>query len=168
MVCVRVYWNGRAGYNLREGRRNPTDRFHAQHTAARLPNGNVLVFDNHADLPDGDGYYSRALEFRLDFETMTPVKAWEFSPAPPIYAPIASSAYSLDSGNTLVNFGTSADFATIPIAIIEADAEGREAFRLETIDPPTAEAARWGPLRCRAYPGPESIIGETMLRPPKP
>lgn len=158
---------GRTGQRFRIPR-PAADRFHAQRAAARLPNGNVLAFDNRANLPDGDGCYSRALELRLDFDTMTAVKAWEFSPAPPIYALIASGAYRLDNGSTLINFGISEDPATIPIAIIEADEEGREAFRLETIDPPTAEAAHWGPLRCRAYPGPESIIGETMLRAPKP
>ena len=147
---------------------DPTDMFHAQHTATQLPNGNVLVFDNRADMPDGDGYYSRALELRLDFDAMTAVKAWEFSPDPPIYSSHVSSAYRLDNGNTLINFGLSADPATIPIAIIEADAEGREVFRLETIDPPVAEEADLGPRRYRALPGRESVIGETMLRAPKP
>ena len=147
---------------------NPADRFRVQHTAALLPNGNVLMFDNRADLPGGDGYYSRALELRLDFDAMTAVKAWEFSPDPPIYSSIVGSAYRLDNGNTLINFGHSEDAATIPIAVIEADARGREIFRLETIDPPAAEANRRGPLRYRANPGPESIIGETMLRAPKP
>ena len=139
-----------------------------QHAATQLPNGNVLVFDNRADLPDeSGGYYSRALELRLDFDAMTAVKAWEYSPAPPLYARNRSSAYRLDNGNTLINFGISADPAAIPIAIIEADADGREIFRLETINPAVKEGAD-GPRRYRAYPGPESVIGETMLRAPKP
>ena len=147
---------------------DPTDRFATQHTAAQLPNGNVLVFDNRAALPDGEGYYSRALELRLDFDEMTAVKEWEYSPDPPMYARIVSSAYRLDNGNTLINFGISEDLAALPIAIIEADADGREIFRLETIDPPTAKAARDGPARYRALPGPESVLGETMLRAPMP
>ena len=147
---------------------DPTDRFALQHTAAQLPNGNVLVFDNQADLPEGDGYYSRALELRLDFDAMTAVKAWEFSPDPPMYAPTLSSAYRLDGGGSLINFGRSEDMAAIPIAIIEADAEGREIFRIETIDSRVAEESAVGPFRYRANPGPKSIIGETMLRAPKP
>ena len=145
---------------------DPTDRFTMQHTATELPNGNILVFDNRAKLPEeeGGGYYSRALELRLDFNSMTAVKAWEFSPEPRIYSNIRSSAYRLDNGNTLVNFGHSQDPAVIPIAIIEADAQGREVFRLDTIDPPAGYS---GPSRYRAYPGPKSIMGETMLRPPK-
>ena len=145
---------------------NPADRFTMQHTATELPNGNILVFDNQAELPEeeGGGNYSRALELRLDFANKTAVKAWEFSPEPRIYSRITSSAYRLDNGNTLVNFGYSEDFSTIPIAIIETDAQGREVFRLETIDPPISGSA---PRRFRAYPGPKSIMGETMLRAPK-
>ena len=147
---------------------DPADRFHRQHTATQLPGGGVLLFDNRAELPDGGGNYSRALELQLDFDAMTAVKAWEFSPDPPIYSSVVSSAYRLDNGNTLVNFGATEDLATIPSAIIEANAEGREIFRLETIDPAVAEEAASGPWRYRAYPGPDSIIGETMLRAPKP
>ena len=150
---------------------DPADRFTAQHTATELPNGNILVFDNRAELPEeeGGGAYSRALELRLDFESKTAVKAWEFSPEPRMYSHISSGAYRLDNGNTLINFGVSTDPPTIPIAIIEADAQGREVFRLATIDPPTAALSDGRtPYRYRAYPGPKSIMGETMLRPPKP
>ena len=148
---------------------NPADRFTMQHTASELPNGNILVFDNRAALPpeEGEGNYSRALELRLDFESMTAVKAWEFSPEPRMHSRINGSAYRLDNGNTLINFGVSDDPATIPIAIMGADAEGREVFRLETIDPPAAASATKAPYRYRAYPGPKSIMGETMLRAPK-
>ena len=148
---------------------DPADRFTAQHTASELPNGNVLVFDNRAKPPEeeGEGRYSRALELRLDFESKTAVKAWEFSPEPRMYSRLVSSAYRLPNGNTLVNFGMSPDRAAIPIAIIEADASGREIFRLETIDPPLAESSLVGPRRPRAYPGPKSIMGETTLRAPK-
>ena len=146
-----------------------SDRFAGQHTATELPNGNVLMFNNYASPPPDDGraIYSRALELSLDFESETAVKAWEFNADSQMRAPIVSSAYRLDNGNTLINFGISEDEAAIPIAIIEADAQGREMFRLETIDPPTAEVSIQGPYRYRAYPGPKSIMGETMLRAPK-
>ena len=147
---------------------DPADRFTTQHTASELPNGNILVFDNRAKLPEEEGgdLYSRALEIRLDFDAKTAVKAWEFSPEPRMYSIVISSAYRLDNGNTLVNFGTSPDLANIPIAIVEADARGREVFRLESIDPPLSEVLDKGPERYRAYPGPKSIMGETMLRAP--
>ena len=148
---------------------DPTDRFNLPHTATQLPNGNVLMFDNSAPLPEeeGDGQYSRALELALDFDAMTAVKVWEFSPEPRMTSRVVSGAFRLDNGNTLINFGFSDDFAAVPIAIVEADAGGREIFRLATIDPPLAQAATQGPLRYRAYPGPDSIMGETMLRAPK-
>ena len=146
---------------------NPSDRFNLPHTATQLPNGNVLLFDNRAAPPDGGEEYSRALELRLDFDAKTAVKAWEFSPNPRMFSRVISGAFRLDNGNTLINFGFSEDFAAIPIAIVEADAQGREIFRLETIDPPLAAASAMGPMRYRAYPGPKSIMGETMLRAPK-
>ena len=148
---------------------DPSDRFARQHAASELPNGNILLFDNQARLPaeEGGGMHSRALELRLDFERKTAVKAWEFSPEPRMYAELVSSARRLDNGNTLVNIGHSEDFAAIPIAIIETDAQGREAFRLVSIDQPAAEALEKGPQRYRALAGPESIMGETTLRGPK-
>ena len=143
---------------------DPADMFSRQHTATQLPNGNILLFDNQAGLPapDGDGYYSRALELRLDFDAMTAVKAWEYSPEPRLHSRIAGSAYRLDNGNTLVNFGhhTPGELTT---ALVEADALGRELFRLVTDAVP--RELRFN--RYRALPGPESIIGETMLRAPK-
>ena len=141
----------------------PADKFHRQHTATELPNGNILLFDNEADLPGG-GNYSRALELRLDFDSMTAVKAWEFSPEPPMRSRAVSSAYRLDNGNTLVNFGWTDSPADASIAVIEVDAEGRETFRLETGPAPRGELEI---TRYRASPGPESVIGETTLRPPK-
>ena len=148
---------------------DPADRFTMQHTASELPNWNILVFDNRAKLPEEEGgeMHSRALELRLDFETKTAVKAWEFSPEPRMYSRSISSAYRLDNGNRLANFGYSQDFATMPIAIVEADAQGREVFRLESVDPPLAETSHKSPNRYRAHPGPKSIMGETMLRAPR-
>ena len=146
---------------------DPADRFTMQHTASELPNGNILLFDNRAKLPEEEGgeRHSRALELRLDFDARTAVKAWEFSPEPRIYSRKLSSAYRLENGNTLVNFGYSQDSATIPIAIVEADAQGREVFRLESVPP--AVSPLWEIKRYRAYPGPKSIMGETMLRAPR-
>ncbi len=143
---------------------DPADMFSRQHTASQLPNGNILLFDNQAGLPapDGDGYYSRALELRLDFDAMTAVKAWEYSPEPRLHSRIAGSAYRLDNGNTLINFGhpTPDELTT---TLVEVDARGRELFRLATDAVP--RELRFN--HYRALPGPESVIGETMLRPPK-
>ena len=133
------------------------DIFKTPHTASPLPNGNVLLFDNRARRPGG-GFYSRALELSLDFEAKTAVEAWSFSPDPPIHSRIKCSAYRMDNGNTLIAFTWSDEGA--PSTVIEADAGGRETFRLVAESDAFVDGYR-------AYPGPESIMGEAMLRPPK-
>ena len=141
---------------------DPTDRFYGQHTATQLANGNVLLFDNGRRRPDAEGgKYSRALELRLDDAAGTAVKAWEYRPDPDIYAPSRSSAYRLDGGNTLVNFGfREEEHSQAPLVVVEVDADGNEVFRIETVQ------LHAHPIRYRAYGGFETIYGETMLRPP--
>ena len=134
---------------------NPADRFYAQHTAAQLANGNVLIFDNGNDRPEAEGgEYSRALELRLDAAAGTAVKVWEYRPDPDIYSSGLGSAYRLRNGNTLVRFPRRR-LTDRPLLTAEVDAAGNEVFRLE-------------PLLAgyRAYGGITAIMGETMLRPP--
>ena len=143
---------------------NPADRFYRQHTAAQLANGNVLVFDNGQTRPDAEGgRYSRALELRLDDAAGAAVKVWEYRPAPDVYSDHFGSAYRLRNGNTLVNFSVR-DRADQPLLVAEVDAAGNEVFRFENL--PWFETAPRLPSRYRAYGGIESIMGETMLRPP--
>ena len=147
---------------------NPADRFYGQHTAAQLDNGNVLLFDNGWGRPAAEGgAYSRALELRLDAAAGTAVKVWEYRPTPDIYSAAGSSAYRLSNGNTLVNFGrrtATREPDSLPLTVVEVDAAGNEVFRVDTrqryLPRPTF------PRRYRAYGGIESIMGETMLRPP--
>ena len=139
---------------------NTADRFYRQHTASQLANGNILLFDNGNERPDAEGgEYSRALELRLDAAAGTAVKVWEYRPDPDIYAPFVSSAYRLNNGNTLVNFGVR-ERAYTPLVVVEVDASGDAVFRIETTD------FRGHPARYRAYGGIKAIRGETMLRPP--
>ena len=142
---------------------DPADRFYRQHTASQLANGNVLLFDNGNERPQAEGgEYSRALELRLDDAAGTATKVWEYRPDPDIYAPIVSSAYRLDNGNTLVNFGTrdrDDPPHPKPLVFVEADADGNEVFRVETVQ------LDWFSIRYRAQ-GIDAIRGETMLRPP--
>ena len=143
---------------------DPADRFYGQHTAAELPNGNILMFDNGLRRPEEEGGpYSRALELRLDERARTAVKVWEYRLEPDFYAPQFGSAYRLRNGNTLVNFpvppalwGDPADADDTKIVLVEADAVGEEVFRLDL----SAEAP---PQRYRAYGDIDSIMGETRL-----
>ena len=140
---------------------HPTDRFYGQHTASQLANGNVLLFDNGRRRPDAEGgEYSRALELRLDDAAGTAAKVWEYRSNPDIYAQFASSAYRLNSGNTLVNFGWREERVVNALVVVEADVNGDEVFRVETVH------AHERSVRYRAQGGIEAIYGETMLRPP--
>ena len=142
---------------------NPNDRFYGQHTAAQLDDGNVLLFDNGRGRPDAEGgAYSRALELRLDEAAGTAVKVWEYRPTPDIYSASGSSAYRLSNGNTLINFV--ARLSDPPMTVVEVDAAGNEVFRVVARQRyvPRPHSSR----RYRAYGGIESIMGETMLRPP--
>ena len=146
---------------------HPGDRFYGQHTAAQLPNGHILLFDNGSGRPDSEGgAYSRALELRLDAASGAAVKVWEYRHEPSIYSSIISGAFRLSSGHTLVNFGinSNAGKSLLPLIFVEVNRQGNEVFRVETFD---SGAAGWSYSRSyRAAAELTSIMGETMLRPP--
>lgn len=143
---------------------NVGDRFYRQHTATQLANGNILLFDNGLERPEAEGgAYSRALELRLDANRGTAVKVWEYRAEPDLFAAIRSSAYRLENGNTLVNFGSVESWGREPLTVVEVDAAGREVFRMETIDPARAADSEMGPRRGRAYGDIRSIWGERQL-----
>ena len=109
------------------------------------------------------GEYSRALELRLDRESGSVTKAWEYRFSPDIVSDGVSGASRLDNGNTLVNFGATANPALIPLTLVEADALGGEVFRVEIFQPDNES----GFIRSfRADGDIGAIMGETMLRPP--
>ena len=146
----RVEWK-LGGPNSDYGFPDPTDKFYGQHTASMLPNGNILVFDNGRVRPEEEGGpYSRVLELARIDDEMTAVKVWEYRPAPDIYNPILGSAYRLDNGNTLINFGT------FPNTVVEADRKGAEVWKL--VIGGLGRKASY-----RAYPF-HSIMGETAAR----
>ena len=135
---------------------DPSEKFYRQHSATEMPNGNILVFDNGADRPEEEGgEFSRALELALRDYDSAAVKVWEYRHSPDLFASFISSAYRLDNGNTLVNFGTTPDVASIPITVVEVDREGNEVWKLQMTGPTLKN-------RYRAYPL-ESIMGETEL-----
>ncbi len=105
-----------------------------QHTAAEVSPDRVLMFDNGWPGRLTGDRYSRALEIQLDRDAGTAEVAWEFRPEPDIYAPIISSARRLENGNTVVGFGTTADFvglpSTGPAAVFEVTPQQRVLWRL--------------------------------------
>jgi hypothetical protein len=81
---------------------DPLGGFSAQHSAAILPNGNLLLYDNgnqHAP-PE-----TRAVEYTLDFTNRVARLVWEFRHVPSIYTQAVGSAQRLQDGNTLVGYG---------------------------------------------------------------
>ncbi len=143
---------------------NLSDRFYGQHTASELPNGNILVFDNGNGRPDSEGgEYSRALELRLDHDNNTAVKVWEYRSTPDRYASHISSAFRLNNGNTIVNFGNTTGDIFDPLLFVEIDQEGKDGFRVETFQTggPQDRARRF-----RSHSDIAAVMGETMLRPP--
>ncbi len=78
-------------------------RFSFQHGIRRLPDGNLILFDN------GNGRvppYSRVVEYRLDEGTKTATVAWSYRPSSDLYSFALGFAQRLSNGNTLVTFGT--------------------------------------------------------------
>ncbi len=73
--------------------------FHHPHDPERLPNGNILMFDN--DEHTGGGARSRALELAIDPVAKTAEVVWEWRDEE-LWAPIMGDANRLPNGNTLV------------------------------------------------------------------
>ena len=133
---------------------DPTDRFYFQHTAAELPNGNILLFDNGRDRPEEEGgEYSRALELALNTYDLIAVKVWEYRHTPDLYSLSRSSAYRLPSGNTLINFET--NDADPQRVIVEADPGGAVVWQADLRSPTIRNSYR-------AYPA-DTIMGERRM-----
>jgi hypothetical protein len=99
--------------------------FSHQHGVRRLPNGDIILFDN-GNLHDPPT--SRAVEYRLDLANKTAELVWEYRPDPPLYGFALGFAQRLASGNTLVCFGTAR-------RIIEIDPGGRKRWEIRLDDP---------------------------------
>ena len=133
---------------------DPTDRFYFQHTAAELPNGNILLFDNGRDRPEEEGgEYSRALELALNTYDLIAVKVWEYRHTPDLYSLSRSSAYRLPSGTTLINFET--NDSDPQRVIVEADADGAVVWQADLRSPTIRNSYR-------AYPA-DTIMGERRI-----
>jgi len=81
---------------------NDTAKFSHQHSARRLPNDNILLFDNgNFHTPQ----YSRAAEYKLDSTYNTAELVWEYRNTPDIYSTAMGNAQRLPNGNTLIGWG---------------------------------------------------------------
>lgn len=102
--------------------------FAVQHSAKRLPNGNLTIFDNgysdhsapewHFDRP-----YSRAVEYEIDEVNKTAKLVWQFRHTPDIITYNGGDVLRLADGHTIITWGNDNN-ATPRLAMTEANEEG--------------------------------------------
>jgi len=99
--------------------------FSHQHGIRRLPNGNVILFDNgNLHSPPA----SRAVEYHLDESAKTATLVWEYRHEPPLYSFALGFAQRLSNGNTLICFGAAQ-------RIIEVDPAGMKVWDVKIEEP---------------------------------
>ncbi|MEN8374918.1 MAG: aryl-sulfate sulfotransferase [Gemmatimonadota bacterium] len=105
--------------------------FNFQHTASRLSENRVLVFDNRGGGTSGFPV-SRALELEVDFAADSARAVWSFQAPNDNYASIISAARRMANGNTMVTFGTSDGFRESrgPIEVYEVAPGGSIVWNL--------------------------------------
>ena len=82
---------------------DPLNGFSRQHSVRKLPNGNILLFDNGVEHPNPR---ARAAEYRLDFKRMTATLVWEYRAEPEYgYRNCCGAVQRLSDGNTLITWG---------------------------------------------------------------
>ena len=82
---------------------NAPTYFTYQHSARKLENGNILLFDNGNLHPV---QASRAVEYALDEQAKTATLVWEYRHDPDIFAPSRGSVQRLPNGNTMIGWGS--------------------------------------------------------------
>lgn len=113
-----------------------------QHTAARVNDDNVLLFDNgqncYPEMPDR-GEHTRVVEYSLDETAMTAELVWSYSRKGQLYTKSQGSAQRLTNGNTFIGWGYLTDLKTVMAT--EVNSAGEVVFEIEASypdDPPPA------------------------------
>jgi hypothetical protein len=99
---------------------NDSVGFSYQHCVRRLPNGNIILFDNGNVRPGPR--YSRACEYAIDEINKTATLVWQYRNTPDVVSDFMGSVQRLPNGNTLIGWG-----GTVPTAT-EVDALGNKIF----------------------------------------
>lgn len=81
---------------------NDDKRFSLQHSATRLENGNIILFDNGKLAELG---YSRGVEYQLDEIGYNVTMVNEFKHDSNVYTPVMGHIQRLPNGNTLIGWG---------------------------------------------------------------
>ena len=96
-----------------------------QHDARRLPNGNIMIFDNgdQRDIP-----LTRVVEYQLDEEEMTATLVWSYTHPNGYVSLNQGCAQRLNNNNTLINWGGVSGHGQI---ITEVDYDRNRVLELE-------------------------------------
>jgi hypothetical protein len=99
--------------------------FQEQHSARRLPNGNLTIFDNGyaPAVPGMDRPYSRAVEYVIDEANKTAALVWQFRHDPEIITYNGGSVERVPGGHTIIQWGND-NTASPRLAMTEADTNG--------------------------------------------
>lgn len=76
--------------------------FSHQHDAQRLPNGNLILFDNGNLKPNP---YTRAVEYEIDELNRKVKKVWEYRKSPDVFAAATGSVQVLPNNSVLIGWG---------------------------------------------------------------
>ena len=110
---------------------DPFAQLCGQHTASRLENGNLLVFDNGQNcwpVLAARGDLTRVVEYRLDEQALEAELVWSYT-QDGAYTTSQGSAQRLPNGNTLIGWGRGpANLVT------EVDSEGATVFEMNAFD----------------------------------
>ncbi len=98
--------------------------FSHQHSARRLKNGNILMFDNGTFHPTSQPT-SRAVEYHLDEQAKIATKVWEYHHDPDIYSSSMGNVQQLDNGNRLIGWGSCDN-----VAVTEVKPDGTTALEI--------------------------------------
>ena len=99
--------------------------FKEQHSARRLANGNLTVFDNGGapNVPGMEQLFSRATEYVIDEVHKTATLVWQFRHNPDIITSNGGSVKRLPGGHTIIQWGPD-NTASPKLAMTEVDAAG--------------------------------------------
>lgn len=97
-----ILWRFGGRHNQFQIRDDPMNGFLGQHDVQVLPNGDLLMLDDHFRGVPGP---ARAVEYSLDAQNMVARLVWQYRPASTVISPIMGSAQRLGDGATLVGFG---------------------------------------------------------------
>ncbi|MBD3410852.1 MAG: hypothetical protein GF419_11670 [Ignavibacteriales bacterium] len=124
-----------------EHEENAPTYFSYQHDVRPLDNGRITIHDNGNQHPPS---YSRAVEYRLDEDSLIAEMVWEFDRERTAFGAYAANSQRLPNGNTFINWG-----GTSRLRFTEVDPEGVIVWEASTVGASSVYRAYrqpWNPI----------------------